>query len=222
MRERIKRSGIYQIVNEVNGKSYIGSSKDIDGRWADWRRNFQKPMKYKSLLRAAVQRYGIEHFTFILLEECAPTKEALEEAENKHIELIKPAYNICQQAYSPKGIIHPHTEETKAKIRAKRALQTNVRQKGYKMAVPAWNKGLPSPTKGQPRPPEVIAKISASKMGHTVSSETRLKISANNARVGYWLGKKRSEETKQKVSQALTGRTKSGAMQLRLFGTEPE
>lgn len=196
MSKSIKRSGAYAIKNNVNGKFYVGSSKNIDHRWAVWRYNFKRPMKYKSLLKAAVTKYGIENFTFFVLEECEPTSAALETIENKYIDIIRPQYNICLIAYSPKGITHPHTEETKIKIRIKRALQINVKAKGFKHAMPAWNKGLPSPTKGIPRTAEVIAKISKTKMGHFVSEETKRKISVNNARTKYWLGKKRPQKLK--------------------------
>lgn len=195
MGNRIIRSGVYQIMNEVNGKSYVGSSKDINNRWSCWKRNFTLPMNYKSLLKAAVQKYGIENFTFIILEECAPTKEALEALENHYLQQIKPAYNIIEQSYAPTGRKHPHSEDTKAKIRAKRALQTNVRQKGYKMSQPAWNKGLPSPHRGKTRPAEVGAKISQTMMGHAVSEETRAKLRANNG----MSGRHHSETTKQKM-----------------------
>ena len=100
----IKYSGVYQIVNEVNGKSYVGSSVDINGRWRKWRSYARKnTLRYPSMLVKAFQKYGIEHFTFILLEECEPTKEALENLEQHYIDLLKPEYNILPKAYSAIG-----------------------------------------------------------------------------------------------------------------------
>lgn len=46
---------------------------------------------------------------------------------------------------------------------------------------PSPNKGQPSPLRGCKRSPETIAKMSAGKMGHTVSAETRAKISARTS-----------------------------------------
>jgi group I intron endonuclease len=103
MGNRIIRSGIYQIVNEVNGKSYVGSSIDINNRWSNWRRDFKKEMRYKSLLKSAVQKYGIENFTFIILEECEPTKEALKALEQHYIDTLRPTYNIFKTAYNIAG-----------------------------------------------------------------------------------------------------------------------
>lgn len=50
-------------------------------------------------MKRAFAKYGLEHFTFIILEECTPTKEALEVREQYYIDTLKPAYNVLQKAY---------------------------------------------------------------------------------------------------------------------------
>ena len=70
-------SGIYQIKNKINGKSYIGQSKDIYHRWIKHKEvinfNSNSPMKNYPLYRALI-KYGIDNFDFIILEECSIEK----------------------------------------------------------------------------------------------------------------------------------------------------
>ena len=59
--------GIYKITNKINGKIYIGQSKNIFKRWSEHRyeaKNNDKPL-YK-----AFRKYGIENFTFEIIEIC--------------------------------------------------------------------------------------------------------------------------------------------------------
>lgn len=121
---RIKKSGVYQIVNEVNGKYYVGASIDIPVRWRKWRYNFKKPMTYRSLLHAAVIKYRIENFTFIILEECEPDK--LEEREQHYIDTLKPLYNTQKKA-------RLNSEDVRKKI-AKSLMVINTLEKFIKNA----------------------------------------------------------------------------------------
>ena len=135
---RQKRSGAYQIVNEATGKSYVGSSKDVDNRWKQWRYCFKRVARFRSKLYNAARKYGVEHFTFILLEECEPTKETLEALEQHYIDTLKPEYNILQTAYSPLGI--------------KRSDETRIR-------ISASKKGKSTAAKGKPKSEEHKQKL---------------------------------------------------------------
>jgi group I intron endonuclease len=172
---RIKRSWIYQIVNEINGKSYVGSSKDITNRWGHWRASFKKEMKYKSLLQMAIRKYGLEHFTFILLEECEPTKEMLEAREDCYFDLLKPEYNILQKAYSPAG--HLVSQETRDKISAANKGLKRTEEQIKEMAI--LRKNISDDTRD---------KMSQSKIGTVKSDQTKQKMSESH------IGLDRSEE----------------------------
>lgn len=65
--------GIYKITKKSNGKSYIGQSNDI-------RRRIEEH-KYKNDLAIdkAIQKYGVESFTYEILEKC--TLDELDEKE---------------------------------------------------------------------------------------------------------------------------------------------
>lgn len=56
--------------------------------------------------------------------------------------------------------------------------------------------------RGKKQPPEMIDKRRQSLIGHTVSDETRKKISAKAKNYKHMLGKKHSEETKQKMRES--------------------
>lgn len=57
--------GIYKITNQINGKSYIGQSIDIATRW----RNHKTALDDYAI-HCAFRKYGLENFTFEILEEC--------------------------------------------------------------------------------------------------------------------------------------------------------
>lgn len=83
--------GIYKIENLINGKVYIGQSIHIERRWQE----HCQPSS-RSLVGKAIQKYGKEHFTFQILEECA--EEQLDEIEERYISkynsVVPNGYNI--------------------------------------------------------------------------------------------------------------------------------
>lgn len=77
--------GIYKITNLINGKSYIGQSVDIHKRFNAHRSvAFNSNDKnYNYPLYRAIRKYGIENFSFEVLEECS-----MSELNNKEIYYI--------------------------------------------------------------------------------------------------------------------------------------
>ncbi len=64
--------GIYKITNQVNGKCYIGQSVNIARRWRDHKKTSSDASydTYNSSLHKAFKKYGLENFSFEVLEEC--------------------------------------------------------------------------------------------------------------------------------------------------------
>lgn len=65
-------TGIYKIQNLINGKCYVGQSKDIKRRWKDHCCSANNPADhcYNNPLYKAIRKYGIENFSFDVIEEC--------------------------------------------------------------------------------------------------------------------------------------------------------
>lgn len=72
--------GIYKITNKINGKCYIGQSRNIDRRWKQHKKASKKE---DSVLYRAMRKYGVSNFEFEVLEEC--TKEDLNDRETFYI-----------------------------------------------------------------------------------------------------------------------------------------
>lgn len=79
-------SGIYKIMNQINGKAYIGQSICIKDRWTQHKNDAKNKNSqcYDRPLYRAIRKYGIENFEFSVLEECPP-----EELNEKEIYWIK-------------------------------------------------------------------------------------------------------------------------------------
>lgn len=99
--------GIYKITNMLNNKVYIGQSIDIEDRW----RHHRNLNKKDSLLSHAIAKYGIDKFSFEVLEECKP-----EEMNTKEIQYIKyfssniTGYNILPGGQQNYGENNPNSK----------------------------------------------------------------------------------------------------------------
>jgi len=97
------KSGIYKITNNVTGKFYIGSAKDIDWRWIIHRRDLRANRHCNPKLQHSWNFYGEDKFSFIILEEVEPIQEKLFEREQYYLDTFKPyirglGYNISPKA----------------------------------------------------------------------------------------------------------------------------
>lgn len=75
-------SGIYKITNNINGKIYIGQSVHIERRW-----NEHKRPSGTSMISIAIKKYGIENFSFEILENITPDqRQLMDEREAYYIQ----------------------------------------------------------------------------------------------------------------------------------------
>lgn len=72
--------GIYCITNLINGKKYIGQSRNIEKRWKEHTlKPFRKCTDENKYLYRAIRKHGLKNFKFEVLEEC--NIEELDEKE---------------------------------------------------------------------------------------------------------------------------------------------
>lgn len=94
-----KICGVYKIVNKVNGKLYIGSSKDIYTRWKQHRDKLEKGVHGNTHLQNAWNKYKSDSFEFEVIEECSP--EIQFEKEQYYLDTLNPfdehGYNIVRR-----------------------------------------------------------------------------------------------------------------------------
>ncbi len=85
-------SGVYAIVNKINGKRYVGKSNNIERRWSDHIRLLRKDTKPKDCNRhlySSFKKYGENNFGFEYLESFDVYDDALlSEAELFWIDLF--------------------------------------------------------------------------------------------------------------------------------------
>lgn len=109
-------SGVYVIVNKVNGNLYIGSSIRIKQRLQDHRSGLERGNNPCTLLQRAWNKYGADAFEFYTAELVAP--ESVVSVEQDMIDAARLAgatlYNARFRAEGNLG--NRHTEEAKAKI----------------------------------------------------------------------------------------------------------
>ena len=80
-----KISGIYEIVNTVNGKRYIGSSVNIKTRWSQHRVRLSSGDHHCPPLQRAWVKYGSDAFEFRVIERCG--RDVLVSLEQSYLDL---------------------------------------------------------------------------------------------------------------------------------------
>jgi group I intron endonuclease len=113
--ENKRKSGIYRLNNLITGKSYVGSSKNLNKRLRSYyyTSNMEKIVnKEKSIIYKAILKYGPSRFSLDILEYCEPN--ILISREQYYIDLLIPKYNILKIAGSRLG--HKLSEKTKKNL----------------------------------------------------------------------------------------------------------
>lgn len=159
----IKHPGIYKITHIASERCYVGSSGNIERRWADHIRDFRGGRHHSPYFARVWNKYGQDSFQFEILEELNLSGLSLEaivayifEREQFWIDKFSPVFNSALVAGCALG--YRWTEEQKESLKGRK-----------------------------PRGP--------------ISPEERAKLNAApNPRN---TGKKHSEETKQRIREAV-------------------
>lgn len=210
---------IYAIQNIINNKTYIGKTTQVLGeRTSDHRYKLNTNTHTNLHLQFAYNKYGKENFIFYKVKEYYSEIE-MDNNECYFISIYKElnlSYNIKnggeggplseetkkrisesnKKKFNAPNFVNPntgrkHTEESKQKMSEAQKLR-------------AQDSNFIPPFLGKKHTQETLEKMSQSKMGHTITEETRQKL------VDSHLGQKAwnkeipcREETKQKLSKIM-------------------
>lgn len=127
--------GIYKITNELNGHVYIGQSTNINKRWNKHKTSpfNQNSIGYNSFFYRAIRKYGIEYFSFAVIELCS--KEELNAKEMYWIKFYNSnnpdnGYNLTLGGYSgtPLVLSLEEVEEIKILLKTTNLSQEHISQ----------------------------------------------------------------------------------------------
>lgn len=157
----LQKPAVYCITNKINGKRYIGKSKDSTARWGKhvWLIDHPDHPAF-SLVHRALTKYGQDNFIFQTLEVCQTDKEAYEK-EKRWVAFFKTnnqkyGYNLTEGGIGFSGL--------SAKAKERRAVSKKGRNVGVKNPM-FGKKGALHPGFGKPRSEEFKKKLSEMRRG---------------------------------------------------------
>lgn len=226
---RPSKSGIYAIINEANGKIYIGSSVNIKKRTKDHLVYLKNGNHTNEHLQRAFNKYGKESFRFAVLELCSVKK--LKEREQFFINKYNSSNEFCGYNLMIRADRMFITEEMRIKMSNSHKGQDpwNKGKKGIyseetlkkisesgKGRTP-WNKGksfslesrkkMSESQKQSPKNKELIKKLAETNKGRCLTEEHK-----NSIRMAH-LGKPKNPESIKKA--LITKKLKKEAIKCR-------
>jgi group I intron endonuclease len=156
-------SGIYMIINKTTGDYYIGSAST--NRFYARFSNHLIYFRGSKIVKAAVKKYRLENFAFLVLElypniVTQENNKELLDLEDKYLKSLLPNYNILTEAGSSFG--YKHTEVDRIKMK-------DIYSDERRNRIGNLNKG-------KKLSPETIEKIREKALNRSpMSDETKLK-----------------------------------------------
>ena len=221
-------SGVYEIVNQRNGKRYIGSAQRFGPRWAQHLRRLRKGNHHSWKLQKDFNGFGEAAFRFTPLLVCKLKDLSLFESRAlTAFNAVDDGYNVSRDVEAPmRGRKHP--AETREKMRGPRAPfseATKQRMRDAAVLRPPVSEATKEKIRmaqvGRPvASEETRRKITQAGIGRAVSEKSRQAIIARNiARTGQpgqpgQPGHPLTEEHRQKLIAASKARKGMPGMKL--------
>lgn len=209
-------SGVYQIVNIVNGHMYIGSSKNILKRWKRHIWALSNKRHHSIYLQRAYNLYPKESFEFSVIKEVDKSK--LFEYEEYYINKLRPEYNLGSVGGGDTISNHPNLENIKKKHkeRAKARYAAMSQEDKEKFLSYYSKKGDKNPNwKGG-----ITNQKQCLKCGCNIScyAQTCRQCQDMYGDKNPFYGKTHSDETKEKIRQSKIGKKPSNSKQITING----
>lgn len=105
--------GIYKVKNEITGKVYVGQAVNITKRWQQHINNYdnQNERTYDTHFYRAIRKYGIDNFSFSIVELC--DQNELNEKEARWINYYHSYHNGYNSTLGGDGRIYIDRENFK-------------------------------------------------------------------------------------------------------------
>jgi len=203
--------GAYGIVCDVNWKIYVGSSFDVNGRTTGHQRDLRANRHVNKHLQNAWNKYGEEHFQFIVLETCERTLKATYRTEQKWIDEFESykrdkGYNIVPYAAggSAKGLVISTTaraQMSESHTGLKQSEET-VNKRANKIRGRKWsNEERDNHIANHWAYGENAEEVKAKLRGKKRTQEQKDKLAGN-----HWSRTDKAEEIGRKISKSLRGK----------------
>jgi group I intron endonuclease len=220
-------SGIYEIVNILSGKKYIGSSVNMPRRFKQHIYKLNNNIHDNSYLQSSWNKYGSN--SFIIQPICYYPKELLIFIEQRCVDTFFLEYNMCKKVVtSCLGVKRSeHTKQklskslTGKKLSLERIEENRIRMFGKKYALgykfTEEQRKIASKSRlgnkcalGHKLSDEVKKKISTSRSGGHISEKHKEILRISNT------GRKHTDEAKKKIGDARRGIPISNEMKSKL------
>lgn len=203
---------IYCITNIVNGKMYVGQTYDYEYRWARHKKDYKYSYNDSIILYRAFRKYGLENFDFKVVEECDDS--IMSDKEMYWIAKLNTfvkdthsnGYNMTRGGEKLLGDSNPffgkkHTKEIRAKL----------------SSVASERVGELNGFYGKTHTQKTKDKLAQGRIGKSMSSETKLKLSIYNSEHNAFKGKHHSNATRAVISTKAKGRRAHNRKQIDVY-----
>ena len=174
---------IYMYTNKINGKRYIGQTRNFLKRHKghQWETTSEKSRTSHHAFHKALKKYGINNFSIDILAQNIESQQERDELERAFIAYFN---TICPNGYN---------------ISDGGNVGANLRAGKSDEELEDWHTKIGKAHKGKVVSEETKKKMSEAHVGKKLIEETRRKMSEAQK------GRKHSEETKEKLSKKKIG-----------------
>jgi group I intron endonuclease len=199
----MKISGIYEIINKVNGKRYYGSSSDIHNRWRRHKRELKKNNHDNLHLQNAWNKYGIDNFKFNIVEEVNIDNLLL--VEQKYLDICK---NDSNNFYNQNYVVGKPPDYPRKKYFG---TENPFYGKHHtKETIEILRETSRKTSLGRKHSEETKKKIGLKHKGKIMSEESKIKMKGPRESISgknhFMFGRNHTKETIEKISSSLKGK----------------